>query len=169
MATEPITGDGGGIYHPDASGVQTGDSTITTVGTAVTGAATTFQTLMPNFATTQPSFIIASLPDGSVEARLVTAQASETACTIGSAFTADLPALTTWTFTEGDLIPKVMGITGPGRTTNIASGFIIAIIGAPGANSRLSLRGSCKPKSAVCIWAADFHGQYQIVDSVSSI
>ncbi len=49
MATEPITGDGSGIYHPDASDVQSGDGTITTTGTAVTGSVTTFQAKMPNF------------------------------------------------------------------------------------------------------------------------
>ncbi len=114
--TEPITGDGGAIYHPDASNVQAGDGTLSTTGTAVTGSTTTFQTLMPNFATTQPTFMIASLADGSVEARLVTAIATETACTLGTAFSDDLAALTTWEFTEGDKIPFVINATGGGGT-----------------------------------------------------
>ncbi len=116
--TEPITGDGGAIYHPDPSNVQSGDGSIATTGTAVTGTTTTFSTLMPNFATTQPTFMIVSLSDGTVEARLVTAIATETACTLGTAFSEDIAAGTTWLFTEGNKIPFVMNASGGGGTRN---------------------------------------------------
>lgn len=115
--TEPITGDGGAIYHPDTDDEQTGDGTIATTGTAVTGTTTTFLVKMPNL-TSQPTFMIASLSDGSVEARLVTAIATETACTLGTAFSEDLAALTTWTFTEGNKIPFVTNASGGGGTRN---------------------------------------------------
>ncbi len=117
MATEPISGDLGGLFHTDASDLQSGDGTLATTGTAVTGATTTFQAKMPNFAT-QPSLIVAQLPDGTTEARLVTAEASETACTIDKAFTQDLPALTVWNYVECDQVPFVIDIGGPDASRN---------------------------------------------------
>ena len=119
--TEPVTGDGGAIYHADTDDEQTpAVADISTVGTAVTGGVgVLFQTEFPNFATTQPTFIVAQLSDGTNEARLVTAVASETACTIGTAFTDDLPASTAYTYVECNKIPFVMEASGPSRSRNI--------------------------------------------------
>ncbi len=117
--TEPITGDGGALYHPDTDDLQAGDGTIATTGVAVTGSTTTFSTLMPNALTTQPTFMLAALSDGTVEARLVTAIATETACTLGTAFSEDITAGTTWTFAECNKVPFVVEASGPdGRTRN---------------------------------------------------
>lgn len=110
--TEPITGDGGAIYHPDTDDEQSGDGTLATTGTSVTGSSTTFQTKFPNFATTQPTFLTVSLPDGSVESRLVTAVASETGITLGTAFSEDLAALTAWTYFECNKVPFVINASG---------------------------------------------------------
>lgn len=119
MATDPFAGDGGALYHTDASGVQTPTSgDISTTGTAVTGVGTVFNTDFPNAPNTQPTLIIASLPGGDVEARLVTAVASDLACTIGSAFSTDLPASTSFTFVECDQVPFVIETNGPDAAVN---------------------------------------------------
>ena len=119
--TEPITGDGGALYHPDTDDFQTpAVADISTTGTAVTGGVgTVFQTEFPNFATTQPTFMIAAISDGTVEARLVTAVASETACTLGTAFSEDLPANSVYTYAECNKVPFVIEASGPdGRSRN---------------------------------------------------
>lgn len=90
-----------------------GTGTLTTVGTAVTGVGTSFNTQL----TANVSYItVAGIP------RLVTAIGSATACTIATAFDVDIT--TAASFTYGDHI-----ITGTGTafTTDLLDGQIIRI------------------------------------------
>lgn len=117
MATEPISGDLGGLYHTDSNDATAGAGTLATTGTAVTGSGTAFDTEMPDLET-KPTLIIAQLPNGTTEARLVTAVGTATACTIDKAFTQDLPASTTFTFVECVQVPFVIDVTGPDASRN---------------------------------------------------
>ena len=117
MATEPISGDLGGLFHTDSNDDTAGAGTIETTTTAVTGTTTAFDTEMADFAT-KPTLIIAQLPVGTTEARLVTAVASAIACTIDKAFTQDLPATTAFTFVECVQVPFIIDVTGPDASRN---------------------------------------------------
>lgn len=117
MATEPISGDLGGLFHTDSNDDTAGAGTLATTGTAVTGSGTAFDTEMADIAT-KPTLIIAQLPDGTTEARLVTAVSTATACTIDKAFTQDLPSSTAFTFVECVQVPFVIDINGPDASRN---------------------------------------------------